>query len=107
MEPITNDHNMDKRKLNILLKVGFAEGVSFLVLLLIAMPLKYMAGIPQPVRIIGMIHGVLFVWYCIALLRAKMAYGWSFTKALVGFLLSFLPCGTFFLERALKREHQQ
>jgi integral membrane protein len=100
---MTNDTN--KRALNILLKVGFAEGVSFLVLLLIAMPLKYIAHMPTPVRVVGMLHGVLFIWYAIALLRAKMAYGWSLKKAFVGFLLSFLPFGTFYLDRILKKQN--
>jgi integral membrane protein len=96
--------NPDKKALNVLLKVGFAEGVSFLVLLCIAMPLKYIGHMPTPVRVVGMLHGVLFVWFSIALLQAKMAYGWSIKKAAIGFLLSFLPFGTFFLDRTLKKE---
>jgi integral membrane protein len=94
----------DKKTLNTFLKVGFAEGVSFLILLCIAMPLKYIGHMPTPVRVVGMLHGVLFIWYGIALLQAKNAYGWSMKKAAIAFLLSFLPCGTFFLERALKKE---
>ena len=100
---MTTDTN--KKALNTLLKIGFAEGVSFLILLLIAMPLKYIGHMPTPVRVVGMLHGVLFVGYAIALLRAKMIYGWSIKKALIGFLLSFLPLGTFFLERTLKKEN--
>ena len=96
--------NTDKKALNILLKVGFAEGISFLILLGIAMPLKYIGHMPTPVRVVGMLHGVLFVWFSIALLQAKMAYGWSIKKAAIGFLLSFLPFGTFFLDRTLKKE---
>ena len=96
--------NTDKKALNVLLKVGFAEGISFLILLGIAMPLKYIAHMPTPVRVVGMLHGVLFVWFSIALLQAKMAYGWSIKKAAIGFLLSFLPFGTFFLDRTLKKE---
>ena len=96
--------NTDKKALNVLLKVGFAEGISFLILLGIAMPLKYIGHMPTPVRVVGMLHGVLFVWFSIALLQAKMAYGWSIKKAAIGFLLSFLPFGTFFLDRTLKKE---
>lgn len=99
---MTND--TDKKALNTLLKVGFAEGVSFLILLGIAMPLKYIGHMPTPVRIVGMLHGVLFIWFAIALLKAKLEYNWSMKKALIGFLLSFLPFGTFFLDRALKKE---
>ncbi len=93
----------NQKSLNLLLKVGFAEGVSFLVLLLIAMPLKYIAHMPLPVRIGGMIHGILFVWFCIQLLKATLEYKWSIKTALLGFLLSFLPFGTFYLDRILKK----
>lgn len=87
-----------------LLKIGFAEGVSFLVLLFIAMPLKYMADMPMPVRIIGMLHGILFIMFALELLHATLEYNWKIKKALIAFLLSFLPFGTFFLERVLKKE---
>lgn len=95
---------LDKKTLTLFLKIGFAEGVSFLVLLFIAMPLKYFMGLPLPVRVMGMIHGVLFIWYVIALLKATLEYQWSFKKAAIAFLLSFLPFGTFYLERTLKEE---
>lgn len=99
-----NINTSDKRTLNFFLKIGFAEGVSFLILLFIAMPLKYFMGMPLPVRIMGMIHGVLFIWYAIALLKAKLEYQWSFKKVMIAFLLSFLPFGTFYLERTLKED---
>ncbi|HET7817818.1 MAG TPA: DUF3817 domain-containing protein, partial [Bacteroidia bacterium] len=56
--------------LNRFLKVGLAEGLSFIILLAIAMPLKYFAGIPAAVRIVGMLHGLLFIAFCITLLHA-------------------------------------
>lgn len=99
---------MTKNSLNVplerLLKIGFAEGVSFLILLFVAMPLKYMAGMPTPVRIMGMLHGVLFIGYAIALLQAKITYQWSIRKALIAFLLSFVPFGTFYLDGFLKKQ---
>lgn len=91
-------------KMKRLLNVGLGEGVSFIVLLGIAMPLKYFAGMPVAVKITGSIHGVLFVGYTIALLQAKFANGFSNKKTLIAFLLSFLPFGTFFLKRFLKKE---
>lgn len=94
----------NKKTLNLLLKTGFAEGVSFLILLGIAMPLKYMMDMPMPVRIVGMIHGVLFIAFALVLLKATLQYKWSFKTALIGFLLSFIPFGTFFLDRILKKE---
>jgi integral membrane protein len=87
-----------------LLKIGFWEGISYLILLIIAMPLKYWAGMPQPVRIVGMAHGILFVAYIVALLHATIFYKWSIKTFLIGFFLSFLPFGTFFLEKVINWE---
>ena len=55
-----------------LIWIGHAEGVSYLLLLGIAMPLKYMWGMPQAVKITGTVHGVLFVLFVFALINAKM-----------------------------------
>jgi integral membrane protein len=92
-----------KNPLSRLLKIGVAEGVSFLVLLFIAMPLKYIAGMPTAVRIVGMLHGILFIGYVVALFQATRTYKWSNKKAGIAFGLSFLPFGTFFLDRVLKK----
>ena len=94
------------KNLNRFLKTGLAEGVSFVVLVAIAMPLKYMADMPLPVRIVGMLHGVLFILYCVLLLQCTISYKWSFAKALAAFALSFVPFGTFFLESVLRKEIQ-
>lgn len=96
--------NSFKTPLGRLLKIGFAEGLSYIVLLLIAMPLKYWADMPSPVRIVGMAHGILFIAYIIALLHATIFYKWSIKTFLLAFLLSFLPFGTFFLEKVLVAE---
>ena len=93
----------DNKLFNIFLKVGFLEGVSYLILLFIAMPLKYFMEMQSPVRIVGMAHGVLFIAFCILLLMATIKYKWSIKLATIGFLLSFLPFGTFYLERILKK----
>ncbi len=98
--------NSMKTPMGRLLNIGIAEGISYLVLLGIAMPLKYIGHMPTPVRVVGMLHGILFVGYGIALLQAKMAYSWSMKKTIIAFLLSFLPFGTFFLEKALKVENK-
>jgi integral membrane protein len=93
-----------KSPLGRFLKIGFAEGLSYLVLLLIAMPLKYWAGMPTPVRVVGMAHGVLFVAYVIALVHAGLVYKWSLKIIFVAFLLSLFPFGTFFLEKTVGKE---
>ena len=83
--------------------VAFLEGVSFLVLLLIAMPLKYLAGQPLAVKQVGMAHGVLFVLYVLLLVQQSVERDWSWRKALLGFVASLVPLGTFWADRKLFR----
>ncbi|UOQ54830.1 DUF3817 domain-containing protein [Hymenobacter cellulosivorans] len=84
--------------------VGFLEGVSFLVLLGIAMPLKYLAGQPEAVKAVGMAHGVLFVLYVLLVLQVSILHSWSWGKALLALVVSFLPFGTFWAEKKLFQE---
>jgi integral membrane protein len=85
--------------------VGVMEGISYLVLLLVAMPLKYFADMPEAVKYTGWAHGVLFVSYCILLLLVWIKYKWSFGKAVFAFVASLVPFGTFVLDRRLNREY--
>ena len=80
------------------------EGISFLVLLGVAMPLKYLAANPTPVRIVGMIHGVLFIGYVILLALAWAQYRWSFAKSLLAFIASLVPFGTFYADKKWFRD---
>ncbi|MCB2379232.1 DUF3817 domain-containing protein [Hymenobacter sp. BT635] len=84
--------------------VGFLEGVSFLVLLGIAMPLKYLAGQPEAVRMVGMAHGVLFVLYVLLVLQVSIAQSWSWRKALLALAVSVVPFGTFWADKKLFQE---
>ena len=61
--------------------VGQVEAVSFLLLLGVAMPLKYLAGIPLAVKVVGWTHGLLFMGFCIALIQAKSAANWSLSRS--------------------------
>ncbi len=81
--------------------IGYAEGISYLVLLGIAMPLKYIADQPQYVRVTGMIHGLLFVLYVIGLIQAKTEYAWPIRTLLLGLLASVLPFGPFYADAKL------
>ena len=81
--------------------VGYAEGISYILLLGIAMPLKYFADLPQPVKITGMIHGILFLLYIVVLAYAAVVYRWSIKKIASGFIASLIPLGPFFLDRML------
>jgi integral membrane protein len=103
MQKMANNNKI----LNRFLKVGLAEGLSFIILLAIAMPLKYFAGIPAAVRIVGMLHGLLFIAFCITLLHAAKVYRWKIITVIVAFLLSFIPFGTFYLEKVIKNQHSK
>ena len=87
--------------------VAVAEGISFLVLLFIAMPVKYFGDKAlgdQLVRYIGMAHGVLFVLFALLLLFCLIQYRWKLGKAVIYFLLSFVPFGTFWVDKKVKEE---
>lgn len=81
--------------------VSILEGVSLLVLLGIAMPLKYLAHQPAAVRLVGLLHGVLFVSYVLLLAQNAIERRWPLGKAGLGLLLSVLPFGAFYAERRL------
>lgn len=86
-------------------KIGNAEGLSYLLLLGVAMPLKYMANMPEAVRILGSVHGFLFVAFMIALGRVWLQVKWPYDKIAMAFLLSIIPFGTFYLDKKLKEEY--
>lgn len=84
--------------------VALLEGLSFLVLLFVAMPLKYLAGLPLAVRIAGSIHGGLFIWFVVALYRAARARAWPRRRSMTALVASILPFGTFVFDASLRRE---
>jgi integral membrane protein len=81
--------------------VGIIEGISYLVLLFICMPLKYWANMPMPVKINGWLHGVLFVAYGILLILAWKQQKWTFKKFFAGGLASLIPFGTFWFDKKI------
>jgi integral membrane protein len=84
--------------------IAFLEGLSYILLLFIAMPLKYLAGIPEFVTHIGMAHGALFVAYILLLIILKFQYDWSLGKCALLFLASLLPFGTFYADKKYLRD---
>lgn len=86
--------------------IGFLEGVSFLVLLGVAMPLKYFYGQPEAVRVVGMAHGVLFVAYVAAALQAWIEHDWSWKRAALVVAASLVPFGTFYADVKWMREER-
>ncbi|MEO6487107.1 MAG: DUF3817 domain-containing protein [Thermoanaerobaculia bacterium] len=84
-------------------RLAIVEGISTLVLFGVAMPLKYLAGMPLAVRIVGSIHGLLFVALVIALLLAIRRVPISLALAAAGIAAAIVPGGPFLLDRRLAR----
>lgn len=78
--------------------LGITEGLSFIILLFIAMPLKYFFGVPIMVRYVGMIHGLLFILYVVLLFQEKEKLEWGWAKFLILFILSNIPFGFLIVE---------
>ncbi len=77
---------------------ALAEGISFLFLLFVAMPLKYFVDMPLFVKYGGWVHGLLFVAYIFFLLEIRNEYKWSLQKTAFAFIASLLPFGTFWVD---------
>ena len=84
--------------------IALAEGCSFLVLLCIAMPMKYFMGMPEVVRVVGSIHGGLFLLYVGLLAVMHFRHRWSFMFSLYAFVASIIPFGTFALDKQLREK---
>jgi integral membrane protein len=75
--------------------IAFLEGLSAIFLFFVAMPLKYWAGLPLFVKYGGWAHGVLFLIYIVALLQVFIVEKWGIVKAILAFMASLIPVGTF------------
>lgn len=95
------------KSLNLFRKVAVAEGISYILLLFIAMPLKYLADMPLAVKYTGWAHGLLFVLYGVCLIMAWYEQKWKFGKALLISVASLLPFAPFIVDKKLKIEEQK
>ncbi len=84
--------------------IGIAEGISFLVLLLIAMPLKYLFNFPEAVKVVGWAHGALFVAFIYFAFEVMGSLQKNFFWFIKAFVAAFIPLGTFIFDRELKKE---
>ncbi|NMR32990.1 DUF3817 domain-containing protein [Chryseobacterium aquaticum] len=92
--------------LNLYRKTALIEGISYLILLFIAMPLKYIFNIPEAVKYFGWIHGLLFIVFAVILLAAAIQYKWSLKRIIIYFIGSVLPFVPFYLDKKLKNEYE-
>lgn len=84
--------------------IGIAEGISFLVLLLIAMPMKYFFKIPEAVKVVGWMHGALFISYLYFAIEVAVIFKKNIGWCIKAFLAAFIPMGTFIMDKELKKE---
>ncbi len=82
--------------------VAILEGISYILLLFVAMPLKYFYDMPVAVKIVGMTHGLLFIGYAMTQALASNEHNWDKKTNVMFFIASLVPFATFFADRRLK-----
>lgn len=88
--------------------IAFLEGISFIALMGIAMPLKYFWDYKHATQHLGMAHGLLFVVYTILLISCFIKYNWSFKTTMLLFIAALLPFGTFIADsKFLKQQYYE
>jgi len=86
--------------------MGLLEGLSWIALI-IAMVIKRVNDQPEAIRVPGMIHGICFIVFCLALAQVMYVRKWSFARGVALFVASLVPLGTFFMDSRLKRWSQE
>ena len=84
--------------------MAYIVGVFLLLLVFVAMPLKYFAGMPRAVSVVGMVHGVLFIIYAVAAGHAWLTARWSLSRGAGLFAAAVLPFGPFVMDARLRRD---
>lgn len=97
-----------KNHIKIFRKIALLEGISYLLLFAVTMPLKYLLDMPQPNYIVGLIHGLLFVVYCIySLILFKEFEDWNYKTLGIVLIASLLPFATFILDKKLLKKYDK
>jgi integral membrane protein len=98
--------NLLKSKIGQFRIIAFFEGITVLFLVFVAMPMKYYLNMPEGSRIVGPIHGVLFITYVFYGFTCSQIYKWKFIKeTLVVFIASFIPFGTFIVDHKILKKY--
>ncbi|MBU2951068.1 DUF3817 domain-containing protein [Tamlana agarivorans] len=85
--------------INIFRLIALLEGVSYILLLFIATPIKYLANDPQYVKMLGMPHGLLFVAYVAMAFMFKKEFAWNTKQFFTVLIASVIPFGTFYIDK--------
>ena len=83
--------------------VAFLEGISYILLLFIAVPIKYLLNDPTYVKLLGMPHGILFIGYIILCVIGKNNLKWSYLEFFIVSAASLIPFGTFYVDKKYLR----
>lgn len=86
--------------------ISIIEGISYLILVFFAMPLKYFFAEPMAVKIFGMMHGIFFILFCIALYNAMRKYSWNFGFSLKLFIYSLVPFLFILIEKEIMKKRE-
>lgn len=97
---ITFALNNFKAKMKTVFRItALLEGMSYLLLLFVAVPIKYINGDPQYVKLLGMPHGVLFMAYIVLAIWLKPEFKWNQRTFIAVLAASIIPFGTFYVEK--------
>ena len=84
--------------------VALLEGVSYILLLFVATPIKYFGNDPQYVKLLGMPHGLLFIVYITLAIILKNDFQWNTKQFLIVLVASIIPFGTFYIDKVYLKE---
>ena len=87
--------------MRLLRAVALVEAVAFLLLILVAVPLKHLAGTPEPVLVLGPLHGLTFLIYVWLICRLAVEQGWPRPRVLRLIAFGLIPLAPFFVVRSL------
>ncbi len=84
--------------------ISYLEGISYLAILFVTMPLKYLFSSPEPNKVIGMAHGFLFLAYIVFAFLIKQEKKWNNKTLGIVLLCSIIPFGTFWMDSKYLKE---
>lgn len=99
--------NSNSKLLQFLRILGLVEGISFLVILFVTMPLKYVWEMKEPNLVVGMAHGILFIAYCLLVVIVGYRFKWKLLTIFWALLASIIPFGTFVADKKIFKEEQE